>query len=285
MQTDAARRLWQAIEPLHAAVYFAPETAAAAKDVGLKGYWMGYFAGRAAPLGPVGPEPVTATFFGFAPWMVARALPDAWGFARPDQVLSTRVAAVVSVLQPFLDKAEAEELASLLEAAVGGCSFDGRPLAAAWSSVDVDGAGGGPVAAAWLGTSVLREHRGDGHVAAAVGLGLTGLETSITHVASGALSRQVWQPTRGWTDEEWDSAAARLATRGVLDGDGRLTAAGKALRAGLEESTDRLAMGPVEALGPDGVERVVALAGGVSQKLTEAGVVPAVTPIGTGTAR
>ena len=79
-----ARRLWAAVEPLHAVVYFAPQTAEAAKAAGLRGYWMGYFAGRLAPLGPIGPEPATAVLFGFAPVMVARALPDAWSFASPE---------------------------------------------------------------------------------------------------------------------------------------------------------------------------------------------------------
>ena len=59
MNAAPARRLWAAVEPLHAVVYFAPETAAAAKEVGLRGYWMGYFAGRLAPLGSIGPEPST----------------------------------------------------------------------------------------------------------------------------------------------------------------------------------------------------------------------------------
>ena len=74
MSTDAvARHLWQLYEPLHAVTYFAPEARAAFVGAGLRGFWRGYFAGRAAPLGAVPAAPVTALFYSFAPAMVARA--------------------------------------------------------------------------------------------------------------------------------------------------------------------------------------------------------------------
>jgi hypothetical protein len=278
-----ARRLWLSIEPLHAIVYFAREPAEAAKAVGLKGWWMGYFAGRAAPLGPVGPHPVTAMFFGFAPRMVERALPDAWSFADPAAVLSARLDAATAALHravpaPLLSCAE--ELAGLLDTAVAGCDFGGRPLAAAWAGWAAAATPTDPVARVWAAASVLREHRGDGHVAAAVALGLPGLETSLTAVAAGNISREVYQPTRGWTEEEWDAGVDRLRERGLLREDGALSPAGWAVRHELEATTDTLAHGPVRALGADGVERVAALAGPVARHLFETGAVPNLNPIG-----
>ncbi|EOD69579.1 SCO6745 family protein, partial [Amycolatopsis vancoresmycina] len=141
------RRLWAAVEPLHAVVYFAPETAEAAKAVGLRGYWMGYFAGRLAPLGPIGPEPATAVLFCFAPAMVARALPDAWTFASPADVVASRLAAVSAALRRVLGDGH-EELVTLLERAVGACRCDGRPLAAAWAAVPEPA---DPLARLWRG--------------------------------------------------------------------------------------------------------------------------------------
>ena len=85
-----ARDVWRRLEPIHAVTYFAPEAIGALTDTGYKGFWMGYFAGRAAPLGPVGPEVVQALFYNFAPSRVAKALPDAWSIAGPDVALDAR---------------------------------------------------------------------------------------------------------------------------------------------------------------------------------------------------
>ncbi|MBB4685842.1 SCO6745 family protein [Amycolatopsis jiangsuensis] len=279
METDPspARQLWTALEPLHAVVYFAPEPAEAAKALGLRGFWMGYFAGRAAPLGPLGPEPVAAMFFGFAPRMVARALPDAWDFAAPDDVLSTRIEAVETTLNRLLGPAPVTELAQLLEPAVAGCRFPGRPLAAAWAAVPRPDR---PLARLWLAVSTLREHRGDGHVLASVAAGLTGLEASITHIATGATTRELVQRARGWSDEEWDEATTRLVSRGLLDDDGRLTTAGEDVRRTVEETTDRLAADPLEALGAPVVERVLELAAPLGRLVVDGGGLPVPNPMG-----
>jgi hypothetical protein len=269
-----ARRLWAAVEPLHAVVYFAPQTAEAAKAAGLRGYWMGYFAGRLAPLGPIGPGPATAMLFGFAPAMVARALPDAWSFASPEAVAGSRIEAVASALRPVA--ADVPELSALLWRAVDACEFGGRPLAAAWAAVPKPP---DPLSRLWLAATILREHRGDGHVLAAVHAGLSGLETTLTHVGAGVLARSDVQPHRGWSDAQWDAAADRLRARGLLDADGVLTDAGRELRRGIEDDTDRLAAAPVEALGAD-VERLLELAVPLTRALIDSGVVPVPNPMG-----
>jgi hypothetical protein len=263
------------VEPLHAVVYFAPETAEAAKAVGLRGYWMGYFAGRLAPLGPIGPEPATAVLFGFAPAMVARALPDAWTFASPADVVASRLAAVSAVLRRVLGDGH-EELVTLLERAAAACRFDGRPLAAAWAAVP---APADPLARLWRAATILREHRGDGHVLAAVHAGLGGLETTLTHIGDGVVGQADIQPHRGWSAEDWATAAEGLRSRGLLDGEGRLTASGTALRRRIEEDTDRLAAAPVESLGGD-LERLLELAEPLSRAVIDAGVVPVPNPMG-----
>ena len=274
MGASPARQLWAAVEPLHAVVYFAPEAAAAAKVVGLRGYWMGYFAGRLAPLGPIGPEPATSMLFGFAPEMVARALPDAWSFATPAAVVGSRLEAVSPVLSRVTG--EPEELSALLWRAVDACGFDGRPLSAAWAAVPKPP---DPWSRLWLAATILREHRGDGHVLAAVHAGLTGLETTLTHIGDGVIDRADIQPHRGWPDEEWETAAAGLRTRGILDAHGNLTEAGRALRRRIEEDTDRLASAPADTLGDD-LGRLLELAVPLCRALIDTGVVPVPNPVG-----
>lgn len=275
-----ARRFWEAIEPIHAIVYFAPEPAEAARQIGLRGFWMSYFAGRVAPMGAVPPESVTAMAYGFAPAMVIRALPDAWEFADPDAVLDARITSAARALRDNLDSAviaDMAELSGLLWDAVAGCRFEGRPLAAAWSSVSRPD---DPAAAAWLATTILREHRGDGHVLAAVAAGLRGLDATLTFVATGAITREIIQPSRGWSDDDWDQSLRRLQARGILDRDGRLTKTGGALRRDVEDLTDRLAAAPVELLGETGVERAIALASPLSRHLIDIGIIPVPNPIG-----
>jgi hypothetical protein len=272
------RRLWEAVEPLHAVVYFAPETAAAAKAVGLPSWWMGYFAGRVAPLGPLGEPPATAMLFGFAPRMVARSLPDAWKYAEPSVVLRSRMDAVEAALKRILPAdAALEELADLLEQAVAGCDHAARPLAAAWSSVARPD---GPAGRVWLAATVLREHRGDGHVLSAVAAGLRGLDTTLTHIGSGAVTREVIQLNRGWSDDDWDESVARLTGQGVLDGELKLTDAGILLRQRIEDETDRLATGPLEALGEEGIAAVLRIAVPLSRQVFDAGAIPLPNPMG-----
>jgi len=274
-----ARRLWQSVEPLHAVVYFHPEPADALKRLGTRGWWMGYFAGRFAPLGPIGPAPATAMAFGFAPSMVARALPEAWQRVTPDAVVDARVRACAAALRSALPGAGEAicELADMLTEAAAACRYEGRPLAAGWLTVD---GSEDPFARLWLQATVLREHRGDGHVIAGVSVGLQGLEAALTHVATGAVSRELIQRNRGWTDEEWENGTRRLQAKGLLDRDGRLTKVGGAMRRQLEEATDRLAASPVERLGQVGVERVIELATPLSRHLIDAGIVPVPNPIG-----
>ncbi|MFK0248636.1 hypothetical protein ACIQUM_28415 [Amycolatopsis azurea] len=276
--TSLQRRLWEAVEPLHAVVYFAPETAAAAKAVGLPSWWMGYFAGRVAPLGPLPEPPATAMLFGFAPRMVARSLPDAWKYAEPAVVLQRRMDAVEAALKRILPMdAPFEELAGLLEQAVTGCDYAGRPLAAAWSSVAKPAT---PIGRIWLAATVLREHRGDGHVLSAIAAGLRGLDTTMTHIGSGAVTREVVQVNRGWSDDDWDESVARLTGQGILDGDLKLTESGIVLRQRIEDDTDRLATGPLDALGEDGAAEVVRMAVPLSRRIFDDGAIPLPNPMG-----
>lgn len=258
MAQPVARRMWALYEPVHAVTYFAPEARAAYEEAGLRGFWRGYFAGRAAPLGPVGSGPVYALFYGFARHMVDRALPAVWGLADPERTLDARrrgARAAMERLAPAVPPEELKEAAVLARAAAEGADLAGRALGAANADLPWPDE---PLDVLWHATTILREHRGDGHVAALLAAGVDGCESLVLRGAMD-LRRDFLQPARGWTDEEWQATADRLAARGWLDADGRITGAGRAVHDEVERVTDALAAGPWRVLGDEGTERLAAL--------------------------
>jgi hypothetical protein len=268
--------MWTLFEPVHAVTYFAPEALEAFKAAGLRGFWRGYFAGRAAPLGFVGPEVVTASFYNFAPAFVARALPSVWELISPEGALTVRRDGAVAALTGLLAGKEnqVKTAAGLLEQALDGLDYPGRLLAAANSAVppaDDD------LGRLWQAATTLREHRGDGHFAAALAAGLDGVEVLVLRCGLD-MSREVMQPVRGWSDEQWDAARERLAGRGLLDGEGAITAAGRDLRTAVEEATDRAAERPWARLGEAGVAELSAALTPLA--VACATVVPNPSPIG-----
>jgi hypothetical protein len=275
-QAAVARRMWTLFEPVHAVTYFAPEALAAFKAAGLRGFWRGYFAGRAAPLGAAGPEVVTASFYNFAPAFVARALPSVWDLLSPADTLRVRREGAAAALGALLDGRESEvkTAAGLLERALDGLDYPGRPLAAANGALP---AGGDDLGRLWQAASTLREHRGDGHFAAVLAADLDGAEVLVLRCGLD-MSRETMQPIRGWTDEQWDAAAGRLAGRGLLDASGIITAAGRDLKATVEEATDRAALRPWANLGEAGVTELAAALTPLA--IACAAVVPYPSPIG-----
>ena len=269
----AVARAHRAVEPLHSQIYFAPELEERLTGLGLKAGRMAYFAGRAAPMGPVGAGVVTATFYNFSPSLVAHMIPRAWTLASPEQVLAARSDAARASLTRLLGEdaagsAEVSELADLLREACAVLTPEGRPLYSGHADLPWPDE---PLLALWHGATLLREHRGDGHTAVLLHAGLTGLEALITHTATGrGFTEPAARATRGWRDEEWAAACAALADRVLLDDDG-LTDDGKSLRAHIETQTDALSADPWLLLGPERTARVVELGKGLSRRLVEAG--------------
>jgi len=273
--------LWPAFETYHAHIYFVPEAAEAYLKLGLKGGWMGYFASRAAALGAASPGLVTAVFFNFHPAMVARSLPDAWALASPDDVLAARLRTADAALRRLIpdhvgSPAEAEAQALAREAAEAP-ALAGRPLFGALRSRPWPDE---PHLALWHACTLLREHRGDGHVAALTAAGLDGCEAHVTVAATGAVPRETLQSNRKWSDEEWAAAEERLRARGWLDAAGGLTDAGGAGRAEVEARTDTLAEEPWRALGPQRTERLLELLTPMARAINDAGGVPVPNPVG-----
>lgn len=257
--THDARTMWRVLEPYHGLTYFAPEADSALTEVGLRGGWMRYFAGRAAPMGAVSPAVVIATFAVFEPDHVVRALPEAWSLAAPESVVEAKLAGVDLALRRLLGEGVSSpgvaEAASLMRRAAEGCDHFGRSLSAAWAALPWPAEGH---LALWLGATILREHRGCGHVAALLGAGLGGCEAQVSALAGGVVHPEdVGQS--GWSESELKAATSRLADRRWLDAEGRLTEAGVVARGGVEAETDRLAASPWRALGEEGCARLLAL--------------------------
>jgi hypothetical protein len=286
-ETDAgpdaalARRMWRLLEPVHAVTYFAPEARQATDELGLRGGWMSYFASRAAPLGAASAELVTATFYNFHPAMVARAIPAAWSYASPEAVLDARLramdAALRRILGPVVDSKELVEAAELARSAAELAPIAGRPLAAANAALPWPSE---PHLLLWQATGVLREQRGDGHVAALVCAGLDPLQGHVTLSQSGGPPKDMLLFARKWSEEEWAAAERRLADRGLLDESGAATPAGAALRAGVERRTDELAAEVWRAFGPARTERLTELIRPISNRIIGTGALPMPNPMG-----
>ncbi|MEW2354924.1 hypothetical protein [Spirillospora sp. NPDC029432] len=278
LEATAGRRCHDAVAPLHSCVYFAPEQQDELAALGLERGPMAYYAGRAAPLGAVDAGTVTATFYNFDHRHVRRYIPAAWRIAAPEAVLAARLRGADRTLRRLLgteavaskEMAEAAELA--LRAAEAG-HREARPLYSANADLPVPGE---PHLALWHAATLLREHRGDGHLAALAIAGLSGLQALVLHNATGrAPTSAVFMQTRGWSAAQWAAARDRLRERGLLDEAGDLTESGAALRGEAEAFTDHLDAAPYDHLGPAATARLTELAGGFTAALRTAGAFPA----------
>lgn len=279
----AARRMWHLLEPLHALVYYAPEAyeEAAALGYGTAERWPSYFAWRAAPLGPVGAEEATAAFHSFSPGTVARYVPESWRIATPDAVLAARTRAVTrayaALLGPEADAPGIAEAATLARR-VAEAAVPAGPLSAANAALPWPA---DPVAALWQAATVIREHRGDGHLTALHEAGLDPVESLVSFAAIGAAPPEVFA-SRGWTPAEWEAARSRLAARGLVDGGGVASEAGREVRARVERRTDELAAGPWRVLSDEERERLAEAVGPLWVAAIGSGLLPGVNTLGIG---
>ena len=276
-----ARRLWTVGEPVHAIVYFHPRSADAWADAGLRGFWRGYFATRAAPLGAVGPGPVTATFYNFAPSMVSRALPEVWSMVTPEGAIDARLKgahdALLDVLREDANSPDIDAAATTLRAAVDTVPIAGRALFAANTALPWPDP---PLLALWHGLTLVREHRGDGHNALLTAAGVDGCAAHALAAAVGGTPRDVTQPARGWTDDEWASAVGRLATHGLVDATGAATEEGRSRHAEIERRTDELALEPWAVVDDDALEDLVTTLARLAGRIAGAGVIRFPNPMG-----
>ncbi|WP_394934027.1 hypothetical protein [uncultured Ilumatobacter sp.] len=242
------RHLWTLVEPIHAITYFAPESQQAFEDADLPGFWRGYFGGRAAPLGAVDSGAVTALFFGFHPSFVDRAVPDIWTRCSPADALTARLDGIDRAWTAHglpNDRAQLKRAAFIVRRAAEAVADDRRPMFSANLALEMPAQ---PHLALWHATTLLREHRGDGHLVALAAMEVGPCEAHVLRLAYTGAPIDTVQPFRGWTDDDWIGAVGRLHERGVLDDTGHITEAGAALHVAIEELTDRLATAPLRSI-------------------------------------
>jgi hypothetical protein len=259
MDPVVARKMWRTLEPYHGMIYFTPRATEAYRELGISGR-AGYFASRAAAMGAVSAEVVVATFFNFHPELVAAAIPGAWAAAAPTAVVEARFDAADRALSELLGaevtgSAEMRSAADLARRAAEACTVVGRPIYAGHAGLGWPTA---PHMVLWHAVTLLREFRGDGHVAALLVADVDGCEALVSHAAAaadgGGVTAGILKSSRAWPDDEWQAAEERLRERGWIDGDGRFTDKGAAAREQIEAATDERAMAPWKALGEDAAD-------------------------------
>ena len=277
------RTLAAIISRFHNLVYFTPELRRF-DDVGIDEYWHAYMAHRSAPLGRPTAPVVEATFYNFAPRMVREAIPRVWDLIAPPDAIALRDEAMTTALDEHLGRhLDDESIASTADVAADAvldCSCVGRPLFGAHAALPLPDH---PLLRLWYATTLWREYRGDAHNIALTAAEIDGLEAHVLLGAKGVVKAEAIERIRGWTLDEWGAAIDRLAERGYVEpGDTRdalaFTPAGEQLHRSIESETDRLARGPLEALGPDDVESIIAVLGPLADELVERGAVPGKWP-------
>jgi hypothetical protein len=215
---------------------------------------------------------VIATFFNFSPELVRRSIPHAWSVASPEAVHEARLTGISDALTRVWGEGvaspELAEAAALARKATDGCHPEGRALYAAHAELEWPAP---PHLQLWWALTLLREHRGDGHVAGLVERGITGCEALVLHAASGEIDASVLRRSRARTDAEWVEASTNLRERGWLGADGKLTESGRNLRADLEARTDVVSTGPWQHLGEMNSQRLRELVRPFSRAIIEGG--------------
>ncbi|CAM5454223.1 hypothetical protein SVIOM342S_09090 [Streptomyces violaceorubidus] len=233
---------------------------------------------RAAALGPVGAGAVTAAFYNYKHDLVARHVPAVWEKVTPEQALAARVRAVDATLRRLLGE-EAVTWPRWRRRPSWPCAPPRAVRAAPARSTRPTRTCPCPTRRTWRsGTpaTCCASAAATVALAALMSAGLDGLEALVTHTATGRGLAPRWVfGTRGWNQQEWDAAVARLRERGLTDATGELTEEGTALREGIERETDRLDAAPYARLGAEGVARLTELGTAFARKALGAGAFPA----------
>lgn len=246
-----SRRLRDLVEPIAANVYFAQEAQEEYKKLGLS-YIPGYFCSRSACMGKVPGEVVVAAFGVFNPEIVVPAVTEGWSKTDPGTILGARRRGATAALRRIIgEKAEgAQRATDLLRRAAADATGEGRPIFSGLRSLDWPG---DPLGDLWRAADVVREHRGDSHTCAWVSHEVDAVEVTLLTELWWRMPLNSYVATRGWSASQIEAATERLRQRGLIDGEA-FTEEGEALRASIEEATDRGERPIVEALGDDADE-------------------------------
>lgn len=254
MDLAVVRDVHLAINQVHRLVYFVPEANEVYPALGVSGRGA-YFGPRAAPLGAVDPEVVIATFYNFSPAAVRAWVPQVWREATPEALQAARfevVGAALARVGVALSADQIAEARAIVDPVVAALDLAGKPLAAANAAVPLPA---DPLLALWQQVTVLREYRGDVHIAALVFHELGPCDCMVVQVGTGRFPLGITQATRQWSDVEWAAAVERLHERGWVDAQGAMTPLGNEARERIEHDTDRLCASAWRPVGVSGAAR------------------------------
>ena len=268
-----ARRLFELIEPISLVNFFSPEPNDAMAALGFRTYWDGYFAGRAAPLGRVPAEVVHAAFYNFGDGEAARHIPKVWETTTPEAAHAAReqgcVAALRKILGDLVETPGLARAAELLARASTAAPTVGRVMYAGLRALPMPEE---PVARLWHAANMLREHRGDGHIAALVSERIGGTEAHVLSALDmGIYPAESFGRIHHLPPARLTEVMAGLRDRGLVDASGRFTDAGRATKARVEEVTDALAEAPYEELDAGELDELIAVLEPISRRLEATG--------------
>ncbi|GAA0246956.1 SCO6745 family protein [Cryptosporangium japonicum] len=254
-----SRRLYDLLEPICLVTYFQDECNEELAALGHRTYWDGYFASRAAPLGRVPAEVVHAAFYSFAEGEAARHIPSAWETIPPEASVAARergsAASLRRILGELADSPGLVRAADLTTRAATSASTAGRVMYAGMRTLPVPS---DPVARLWHSATMLREHRGDGHIAALLSEGIGGTEAHLLSALDlGIYPAETFGRVHHLPAERLAAVMDGLRERGLVDADGRFTDAGRATKDRIEARTDELAAPPYEALSPAELDALI----------------------------
>lgn len=284
MTEHISRVMWRKYEPIHSSLYFYPLAAQKYREIGLKGGWMSYFASRSATLGTPDKYIVQAVFYHFSPDLVSRAIPDAWTFAKREEILATRLQLAHHLISSANaipnTRASKQQLADLLEIAKS-LPPEGRVLYA--SLVDMNWTSSPEITLFGI-ASLLREHRGDTHNAVLLSNSISGVQSHLLQIASGRVSHDSLFPNRGWNEGEWETGLKDLIERGILASESTsikptFTEAGKELKSKIEADTDTNS-DPWTQLAPSTRQQFAQLLENISTSVKTFVAFPKENPIG-----
>lgn len=267
-RTSIARRLRDAIEPIAMHPVWSRQTNDAMVELGLD-FFSGYVWGRAAALGEPAPAVVVSSFAVFEPTMISAVYEQGRAACSRDQVLAARMQATTASLRAVLGDADVVTSATRLRNSALDLDQSGRPLYAGLAQLPLPD---DPVGVLWRSAEMIREHRGDSHIAACVAEGLDPIAMNILTELWVGMPLGSYSATRGWSEAALSTSADELRNRGLLDGE-QLSEAGQAFRDRVEDATD-LAQAPLVAALGDGVDELIAELHGWSQRCIDAKAFP-----------
>src|SRR4051794_3297557 len=255
-----ARRMFELVEPIGVIPYSADEPNETMFALGFTNYWDTYFAGRAAPLGVVPAEVVDALFYNFAPGEVARHIPKVWSTTTPEAAIAARrtgcANALRRILAEHIDTPAFTRATELLLKAATSAPIEGRPMYAALRALPVPD---DVVVRMFHAASLLREHRGDGHIAALMAEGVGGLEAHALFALGMDMPAEKFGRIHHLPPAQLAAVIDGMRDRGLIGDDGWLNERGRAVQQRVEEITDDLAAKPYESLEPDELDELMSV--------------------------